>query len=64
VLLAWVILIPDSRHEYIVSPTADAAAVSVSNCANVAFEERRQAEKYSRERPGTHVFEVSFRMIR
>jgi hypothetical protein len=52
------------RHVYVVSPGIDIAAVSVFNCGNIAFESRREAEKYSRERPGTHVFEVSFTEIR
>ena len=54
---------PEIMHVYVVSPGIEIAAVSVFNCANIGFEDLDKAEKYSRERPGTHVFEVSFKEI-
>lgn len=55
---------PEIMHVYVVSPGIEVAAVSVFNCSNIGFEDLDKAEKYSRERPGTHVFEVSFKEIR
>jgi hypothetical protein len=54
----------DPPHVYVVSPGIDIVEVTVFSCANIAFEDRRKAQKYSDEHPGTHVFEVSFKEIR
>ena len=52
------------RHVYVVSTGIDVTAVTVFDCANIGFQKREQAEKYSVEHPGTHVFEVSFHEVR
>ena len=55
----------DQGTVYVVSPGIDvASAVNVFNCSNVGFRDKDQAEKYSRQQPGTHVFEVNFKQVR
>ena len=65
IIILWVVFQGDraARYVYVVSPGIEPAAVSVFNCSNIGFETRAQAEKYSRNVPGSHVYEVSFREI-
>ena len=58
---AWIVFRDSEAALYVVSSTEEAARDSLLSCGNVALPSRRQAETYSSQRPGTHVYAVRIR---